>query len=72
MMATTRKMKASNIRIGDFLYLSDGTHGVVDTIAHVGTAHADFTFKDGEIVRGVTLCIGHPTFPFEDLVFVLR
>lgn len=69
MMATTRKMKASNIRIGDFLSLPDGTYGTVETISHVSKAHADFHFVLG---GKVMLCIGHPDLPFEDRVDVLR
>lgn len=69
MMAATRKMKASNVRIGDFLSLPDGTYGYVETILHVSKAHADFHFTNG---LKVTLCIGHPDLPFEDRVDVLR
>lgn len=64
----TRKIKASNVRIGDFLYLPD-THGHVETITHISKGHADFHFTNGE---KVTLTIGHPDFPFEDKVDVIR
>lgn len=65
----TRKMKASSIRIGDFLSMPDGTHGWVETIIHISKAHADFQCTNG---MKVTLTVGHPDFPFEDKVHVSR
>lgn len=77
MMANSRKMKASNVRIGDFIMTPDGTSGRVAGIMHISKSLADFHLADFHLADGkaasgivtVTLLIAPG---MDDLVHVSR